>query len=139
MKEQHNQALIESLYAAFGRGDIPFILKRLTSDVEWTMEGPSDLPFTGTFRGPEGVLQFFQGLGSTQSNQKLTMTDVIAQGDKVAGVGRYAANVKSTGKSFDSAVAHYFVIRDGKVARFYDFINTHEVAQAYQASAAAAR
>ena len=33
MSEQQNAALIQSLYDAFSRGDLPFILDRLTEDV----------------------------------------------------------------------------------------------------------
>ena len=38
MNEQQNQALIQNMYDAFGRGDIHTILNNLTDDVEWTMQ-----------------------------------------------------------------------------------------------------
>ena len=75
-------------------------------------------------------------MATTQTGQKLTITEYISQGDKVATVGRYAAKVTATGKTFDCAVAHVFTLRDGK--ELLDFADTAQMADAYVATAAAA-
>ena len=137
MSEQQNVALIQSLYDAFGRGDVHHILDRVTEDVEWTLEGPSIIPFAGKRRGPSEVLGFFQALGTTQTNQKLSTETWCSQGDVVSTFGRYAGTVTATGKSFDTAVAHFFWIRDGKVAKFVDLGDTAAFAEAYTATATA--
>ena len=139
MSEQNNTALIQEMYAAFGRGDIAAILSRLADDVEWTTEGPAAIPYTGKMIGPSKVKGFFESLGGTQENMKLIADSFIAQGDKVATTGRYSGVVKATGKRFDTAVAHIFTIRDGKVTRFLDFMDTAHMADAYSSSASAAR
>ena len=139
MSEQNNTALIQELYAAFSRGDVPAILSRLADDVEWTTEGPSSIPYVGKLTGPAKVQGFFEALGGTQDNMKLTTESFIAQGDKVATTGRYSGVVKATGKRFDCAVAHIFTIRDGKVTRFLDFMDTAHMADAYSSSASAGK
>ena len=138
MNEKQNTALVQSLYEAFGRGDIPFILANLASDTVWTTEGPASIPYTGVRRGEKEVLGFFEALGGTLSDMKLTTDHFVAQGEAVTTFGRFAATVKSTGKSFDTPVAHYFQIRGGKVAVFIDIGETATMAEAYTASAAAA-
>jgi ketosteroid isomerase-like protein len=135
MNETQNTALIQGLYEAFGRGDIAFILGNLTSDAVWTTEGPEIIPYTGTRRGPQGALSFFEALDGTLANMKLTTDHYIAQGDMVATFGRFAGTVKVTGQSFDAPVAHYFQIRDGKIAVFVDIAETASIAAAYQGSA----
>ena len=55
MSDQTNVAVLQQGYEAFGHGDIPAVLELLTDDVEWTMQGPSVIPFAGTFRGREGI------------------------------------------------------------------------------------
>ena len=137
MSEQQNAALIQSLYDAFSRGDVQHILDSVTDDVEWTLEGPSIIPFAGARKGPSEVLGFFQALGTTQTNQKLTAEVWCALGDTVATLGRYAGTVTATGKSFDTAVAHFFTIRGGKVARFVDLGDTAAFAAAYTATSSA--
>ena len=139
MNEQNNKALVEKMYAAFGRGDVQTILDPLAPNVEWTMEGPSTLPFAGKKIGPGQVRSFFESLATTQEKQKLTIDDYIAQGDKVATTGRYSAVVKATDKRFDCAVAHVFTIRDGKITKFLDFADTAQMADAYVSAAAASR
>ena len=52
-----NVDVVQQAYEAFGRGDIPGVLELLTDDVEWTMQGPSMIPFAGTFRGREGIAE----------------------------------------------------------------------------------
>jgi len=139
MNEQNNKALVEKMYAAFGRGDVRTILDHLTPNVEWTLEGPSVIPFAGKRVGPAQVQKFFEALATTQDNQKLTIDDYIAQDDKVATTGRYSAVVKATGKRIDCAVVHVFTIRDGKITKFLDFADTAHMADAYVSAAAASR
>lgn len=138
-QETKNIAFIQSLYDAFRRGDLPFILKNLSEDVKWTLEGPSVLPFAGKRTGVSQVQQFFEALASGETNQRLTIESLVAQGDQVAALGRYAATVTATGRSYDSPVAHFFTVRGGKVSRFVEVAETVAPAEAYRAGAAAAR
>ena len=39
MSDQQNLQIVKDAYAAFGRRDIPTVLKALTDDVEWTIPG----------------------------------------------------------------------------------------------------
>ena len=60
---QADVALIQSLYAAFGRGDIATIITAVAPDIEWRLNGSrSDHPLLGTWKGPQGVQAFFDGL-----------------------------------------------------------------------------
>jgi ketosteroid isomerase-like protein len=140
MDEQRNVDLIQKMYDAFAKGDIQTIVDHLTDDVEWIAEGPSSVAYFGKMKGPAEVQsKFFGGLATTQENQKLTITDYIAQGDGVATFGRYSATVKATAKKFDAAVGHLFRIRNGKVSKFVNLGDTAAVAEAYSGAAAAAK
>jgi uncharacterized protein len=139
MSEQQNAALIQSVYDAFKRGDLPYILSQLTEDVDWTMEGPSIIPYAGKRKGIAQVKEFFEALAGTQTNMKLTMEPLMAQDDQVTGLGRFTATVVATGRSFDSRVGHFFTVRDGKISRFVDVVDTAAMADAYRAASAAAR
>ncbi|HZQ51924.1 MAG TPA: nuclear transport factor 2 family protein [Bryobacteraceae bacterium] len=138
MAQNNNVRLIEDAYAAFAKGDIQYILDRVTEDVDWINEGPESIPYAGTFKGPEQVQQFFQGLGSTLEGGRVTPTEWIAEGDKVVSIGRFSATVKETGKRIDVPVAHLFTVRDGKIARWVGFADTARVAEAYAGAGMAA-
>ncbi len=126
-----NKTLIHNLYDAFGRGDLASILATMAPDVDWQCNGPASVPFCGTFRGPANVAKFFEALGTTQTGQKLTIEETFAEGDQVISIGRYSCVVTATNKPIDTKVAHVFAIRDGKIVRFLDFIDTAQVAEAY--------
>ena len=89
MNENDNAALIRNVYAAFERGDIQTILGHLAPDVDWTLNGPEAIPYSGRKMGHSQVLTFFEALATTQEDQKLTADEYIAQGDNVVTVGRY--------------------------------------------------
>ena len=127
-----NTALIEDMYAAFRRGDIPHILATLTDDVEWTCEGPDAIPYTGRRTGPAQVLGFFQGLGGND-HMELDVETIIEQNNIVATTGRFKGVVRNNGRRFDTFFGHFFTLRDGKVCRFVDLIDTAALAQAHDA------
>jgi ketosteroid isomerase-like protein len=115
---------VKDLYAAFGRGDIDYILASMADDVSWESEAPAELSWSGIRRGPAEAALFFQGIGNEHGDPHLEMTEFFASDDAVAAFGRYQATVKSTGIRVDSPVAHYFRFQDGKVLRYVNFVNS---------------
>ena len=132
-----NTAIIEDMYAAFRRGDIPHILAALTDDVEWTCEGPATIPYSGHRKGPAQVLGFFQGLGEND-HMELNVETIIEQGNIVATSGRFKGVVRDTGIRFDTFYGHFFTLRDGKVCRFVDLTDTAALVEAHSKTAVAA-
>lgn len=78
---------------AFGRGDVQSILDNLADDVQWGMEGPAIIPFTGRRTGRAQVQGFFEALATTQHGTKLTIEHFVAQGNMVATIGRFSGTV----------------------------------------------
>lgn len=78
--------------------------------------------------------RFFEALGSSVDNGRVTAEEFIEQDDKVVATGRFSATVKVTGKRIDVPIAHLFTIRNGKIARWVGYADTARVAEAYAAS-----
>jgi uncharacterized protein len=116
MSDQTNVAVVQQGYEAFGRGDIPAVLDLLTDDAEWTMQGPSVIPFAGTFRGREGIAQFFTLLDETLEFEQFEPRQFIGQGDTVVVLGYERDVVKQTERGFEEEWAHVYTLRDGKIA-----------------------
>ena len=111
-----NVDVVQQGYEAFGRGDIPAVLELLTDDVEWTEQGPSVIPFAGTFRGREGIAEFFTLLDETLEFEQFEPRKFVGQGDTVVVVGYERGLVKPTGRTFETEWAHVYTLRDGKIA-----------------------
>lgn len=117
-------AKIKEIYAAFGRGEIEWILSNVTEDVSWEFEAPAALSWSGIRKEPTEAMGFFAGIAAEHENPALKMTEFFSTTDAVAAFGRYDATVKATGKRVSTPVAHYFKFRDGKVSRYVNVINS---------------
>ncbi len=130
---QQNVDVVQRKYAAVGRGDIPGVLDLLTDDVEWTLQGPSAIPFAGPRYGHAGVSEFFSLVGETLEFEQFEPRDFIAQGDTVVALGYERNRIKPTGRTFAQEWAHVYTLREGKIARARFFENTAAYVAAFDA------
>ena len=134
MSERENTELVQHAYQHFKDGDIQGLLGLLSEDVEWKLFEMEGVPFSGTRRGDERVGEFFSQVFDTEEPLHFEPRELVAQGDKVVALGDYAWRVKSTGREYESDFVHVFTVRDGKVARFQEFMDTAAVSAAYRGS-----
>lgn len=115
---------VQSLYAAFQRGDLAYILQNVTPDTVWVNQGPSGIPSSGTYHGPEGVQTFFNRLLSSEKITHFEPSEYFTDGkDSVVALGREACNTVA-GKEVSTNWAMVFRLRDGKVARWESYYDT---------------
>ena len=130
---QADVALIQSLYAAFGRGDIATIIAALAPDIDWRLNGSrSDYPLFGNRKGPREVQAFFEEIPKLQDFSDFTPREFHAAGDRVFVLGHYAATIRKTGRTAACDWVHIFTVRGGKVAAFVEFTDTAAFAQAWK-------
>ena len=134
MGERENTELVHQAYQHFKNADIQSVLGLLSEDVEWTLFEIEGVPFSGTRRGPERVGEFFSEVFDTEEVLHFEPRELVAQGDKVVALGNYAWRVKSTGLEYETDFVHVFTVRDGKVARYQEFMDTAVVGAAYRGS-----
>jgi ketosteroid isomerase-like protein len=128
-----NVATVQNMYAAFGRGDVATIIGALTPDIDWTCNGrQSDFPTFGSRKGPNEVGGFFKTVAETNDFSEFSPREFYADGDKVIVLGHYAMTVKKTGKKFASDWVHVFTFKTGKVAKFQEFLDTAQAAEAFR-------
>lgn len=119
-KETQHVQVVQDIYAAFGRGDVPFILQRLSSEVEWDYgHAESGIPWLTPRRGPDGAAAFFEALAGFQI-QKFDVRAVMAQGPLVLCLIDLDGVVQRTGRRVrDPGEVHIWHFDDqGKVSRF---------------------
>jgi uncharacterized protein len=119
---------VNSVYAAFGRGDVPAVLGAFAEDIEWfEAEG---MPYGGVYHGGEAVAQnVFGPIAEDVEGFAVTPEELIGSGATVAAVVRYTGTGKATGKPLDVPAVHVWGIRDGKLAHFRQFIDTVKFAE----------
>ena len=124
MTEQENVQLVQELYGAFGRGDVPAILDQLTDDVVFFDPGAPEVPHAGRYRGRQEVGSYFARIAETMEIEEFAPTEFLAQADRVVVLGSLRARVKDTGRSYDNEWVMVWTLRDGKVAGYQIYEDT---------------
>jgi ketosteroid isomerase-like protein len=115
-KTEANVGLVQSLYAAFGRGDLDTLYAAAAPDIDWEAIGPpEDYPLFGKRRGVAGMKEFFATLTQHEDISEFTPRDIRGAGDKVFALGHYTITIKKTGRRIACDWCHVFTLRDGKV------------------------
>jgi len=122
--------IIQSMYAAFGRGDIPSLLEMLTDDVHWEHKGSVDLPYIGVFRGKAAVAKWFGHVAENDDIQAFEPREFLAGADHVTVLGWERTRALPKGKVFESDWVHVFNLRGGKCCRFIGTFDSAAVAAA---------
>jgi uncharacterized protein len=123
--EAANLALVESVYAAFAKGDIDYILSVTDPSVEWISGGSrEDFPTLGARKGVEGAASFFRDVAAHDEFTSFEPRQMVAMGEMVVALGHYGITAKATGKHFESDWAHALTIRGGKCVRFQEYTDT---------------
>jgi ketosteroid isomerase-like protein len=133
--EEQSVEVARSVYEAFGKGDVPAVLGAMTADIEWyEAEG---MPYGGVYHGGEEVAQnVFGPIVDDILDFAVTPEEFIASGSTVAVVARYSGTAKGTGSTLNLPAVHVWDVRDGKVARFRQFIDTVKFSEAVPAEVA---
>lgn len=124
MSEQQNVDVIRRGYDAFARGDLETMLGLFDENIEWTSPGPPELPTAGTRRGHQQVAEFFKTVNDLFDFESFETTTFIADGDRVVVLGRDTARFKPTGARLTESFAHVYTLKNGKVTRFEEYIDT---------------
>src|SRR3569833_2345685 len=121
-----NLTMVQEIYAAYGRGDIPAILERLDEDVIWDGgDGPSSrlVPWMQPRQGRAAVPAFFEALQAidiTRFEPLAFLTDAT----HVAAVIGIDATVRATGRSMSDDELHLWTFGpDGRVTAFRHYVD----------------
>ena len=129
---KNNVQTIQEAFENFLQGNIAAVIESCTDDVEWGSYDNPEVPYGGTFKGKQGVLDFFTNLGSNVNYSVFEPRQFFPQGDDVVVLGRHEGTVKSTGKSFAHDWCFSFKLQNQKVKRFFAFVDTKDQAQAFK-------
>jgi uncharacterized protein len=112
---------VGAIYAAFGRGDVPFILDHLADEITWDHGlRATDLAWLAPRTGKQQVAEFFPVLAAGMSLTTFEPQLILGDGDTAVAVIRIAGSILSTGKSIEEDLwVHLWKFnKDGKVASF---------------------
>jgi len=129
MSIEKNVQVVKDFFAAIGSGNKQGVLALAAEDIEWIVPG-KDWPLAGTHRGHTGLADVLQ-----KASEEIEMTytkppEFVAQGDRVLVVGVATGKIKATNKPFKDDWVFDITVRDGKLTRIQEYIDTQALARA---------
>ena len=134
MSIEKNVEVVKSFLAAIGRRDKQELLPLSAEDIEWIIPG-EDWPLAGTHRGHAGLENLLQKANETVETSYPKPPEFIAQGDRVVVVGFATGRIKATNKTFEDHWIFAITIRNGKVTKIREYIDTQALARASETAA----
>ena len=134
MSIEENVQVVKDFFAAIGSGDKQRVLALVAEDIEWIVPG-KDWPLAGTHRAHAGVEKVLQ-----KASEKIEMTypkppEFVAQGDRVLVIGVAVGKIKATNKPFEDEWVFDITVRNGKLTRVQEYIDTQALARASRTDA----
>lgn len=127
-----NVAVVDGLYQAFAKGDVPTALGFMVANIVWNEAENFPYADKNPYIGPDAVLNgVFARLGAEWEYWNLKDIQLHdMSGNRVLATLRYDAKHKTTGKVIDAQTAHWWTLRDGKITAFQQFTDTKQAAAA---------
>lgn len=118
--------IVSGLYEAFGRGDVPTVLGGMDPGIRWhEAEGNPYMPSGEALVGPDAILNnLFVRLGEDWDGFAVHPNSFHDAGDVVVVEARYSGRHNGTGQELDAQVCHVWTLKDGKIARFQQYVDT---------------
>jgi ketosteroid isomerase-like protein len=130
---EKNVQVVKDFVAAMGGGDKQALLSLSSEDIEWIVPG-EDWPLGGTYRGHAGLASVLQ-----KASEEIEMTypeppEFVAQGERVLVVGVATGKIRATNKPFNDAWVFDITVRNGKVMKIREYIDTQALARASESA-----
>jgi uncharacterized protein len=121
--------VVKGVYEATGRGDQEAVAALLDPEVEW--EIPEELPYGGSFKGPEGVMRS-RAIANEQfvPGQKFTPHDVFPSADRIVGIGRMEAVVAASEEHIEVPFVHVWKVEGDHVVERRQYTDTGTILRA---------
>ena len=112
--------LVQEGFEAWNAEDPQWVLDHMSPEVEWV--APERDPFPGTYKGYEGVQEFWSRWRNAVGQLKFAPEEVIDAGDHVVVVALRSAKSQETGLEVLDQIAQVFTFdADDKCVRVQEF------------------
>ena len=121
-----NTDMVKLAYASFAAGNVPEVLALFDPAIEWNeCKGMPFVEGDGTYIGPDAVVaNVFMNLPVYFDGFNIAVNEIFGTDDKVVMQGYYQGINKATGNPFKANATHVWTVRNGKLVRFFQAVDT---------------
>ena len=134
MSTQENIQTVKDFFAAMGSYNEHDLLALAAIDIEWIIPGEG-WPLAGTYRGHAELAAVLKKASKEVEMKYPKPPEFVAQGDRVLVIGVATGKIKATNKAFKDEWVFDITVRDGKLTRIQEYIDTQALARASETAA----
>jgi len=136
--EQEDLQVVQRLFAAFGRADLPAALGTLAENVDFqspvTRNAPAQITWAKPRHSRQEVAAFFKELAEKMQIQRMEALEYTAQPGRVVVEGRNHGIVTATGRAYEHDWVMVFTLQDGKIIRHRHYYDTADIVAAFRSN-----
>ena len=134
MTVEDNIQIVKDFFAAIGQGDKQGVVALCAEDIEWIIPGKG-WPLAGTHRGHAALANVLQKASNEVEMTYPEPPEFVAQGDRVLVVGVARGKIKATNRAFKDDWVFAITVRNSKLTKIREYIDTQALARASEMSA----
>ena len=128
---QANVEIVQSIYAAFARGDGPAVLASMDPAIVWNEAENFPYADRNPYIGPAAIAEgIFFRLATEWDRFQAVPSEFLDAGGTVVALGYYKATCKATGVALNAQFAHIWRLRDSRITAFQQYTDTAQAARA---------
>jgi ketosteroid isomerase-like protein len=130
MVENLNRQRVLKFLDVFYSGDLEGALARCSDDIDYIAPAPIEiLPHLGHRRGKAAVRDMWQTVHARYSSMRYEIPSIVAEGDQVAAQIRAFFRKRSNDRIVQFDIAVFFTLRDGRISRIREIMDTFDLVQ----------
>jgi hypothetical protein len=114
--------IVQEVYQTFAAGNFQRFLNLCSADIEWCVNGPTQLEKCQTFYGKEGVQNFLDILAVTWQFHLFMPRQFIQDGSTVVVLGEESGCDRQSDIPFQNRWVHVFDVQEHSIVRFREFL-----------------
>jgi len=125
MDRNETESFIERFYAARVEGDMAALAEAFAGDARFQIAGSPEFSILATTaEGHEGVMALLQTMTDTFVLEDFTILDLLIDRATVAVRWKATVNVVTSGQTYETELADFIEMKDGKIVSFVEFLDT---------------
>jgi ketosteroid isomerase-like protein len=129
MSTEKNVQLVKDFFAAMGSYNEHDLLALVAADIEWVIPG-KDWPLAGTYRGHAELAAVLKKASEEVEMAYPKPPEFVAQRDRVMVIGVATGKIYATNKPYKDEWVFDITVREGKIAKIREYIDTQALARA---------
>ncbi|WP_281660736.1 nuclear transport factor 2 family protein [Microvirgula aerodenitrificans] len=124
-----NLDIVRATYSGNAADNGRHLRAALAADAEWTEA--AGFPYAGTYIGPDDILRnVHERLAREWDGYRAEVDQFHDAGEHIIAHGFYHGTYRATGRAFTAAFAHIHTLRDGRIVKFVQVVDSAKVWEA---------